>query len=240
MQEIWKDVPNFEGIYQVSNLGNVKSLSRCIIHRGNVSHIKGKIMKPFINRGGYKCIKLSKNQKYYPLKVHRLVALAFIPNPNNYECVNHKDENKQNNTVSNLEWCTKKYNNEYGSKALWKRKVYKYNLNGVFLDSYESVVEASKANKIPISSIRSTCDGNGITTHGLIFVFDKNDISNRLEQLRKSSPIGVAVYDSNKKLIEKFDCISDACLKYNVSKTSIHRCCKHQFKKCKGYYWEYY
>ena len=77
MQEIWKDVPNFEGIYQVSNLGNVKSLPRCIIHRGNVSHIKEKIMKPFINRGGYKCIKLSKNQKYYPLKVHRLVALAL-------------------------------------------------------------------------------------------------------------------------------------------------------------------
>ena len=71
-------------------------------------------MNPFINRGGYKCIKLSKNQKYYPFKVHRLVALAFIPNPNNYEFVNHKDENKQNNIVSNLEWCTKKYNNEYG------------------------------------------------------------------------------------------------------------------------------
>ena len=239
MQEIWKDVPNFEGIYQVSNLGNVKSLSRCIIHRGNVSHINEKIMKPFINRGGYKCIKLSKNQKYYPIKVHRLVALAFIPNPNNYEFVNHKDENKQNNIVSNLEWCTKKYNNEYGSKALWKRKVYKYDLSGTFLDSYESVVDASKANKIPVSSIRSTCNGSRITTHGFIFVFNKSDILKQLNKLEKSKPIGVAVYDLSGNLIEKFNCISDACKEYNVTKSSIHRCCKHQSKQCKGYYWEY-
>lgn len=239
MQEIWKDIPNFEGIYQISNFGNVKSLSRDIIHRGNITHINEKIMKPFLNKGGYKCIKLSKDKKYFPFKVHRLVALAFIPNPNNYECVNHKDENKENNMVSNLEWCTKRYNNEYGSKAFWKRKVYQFNTKGMLLNTYESVVDASKETQIPISSIRGTCDGNCITTHNFIFVFDESDLCDRLQRLEKSKPIGVAIYDLNGNLIEKFNRISDACIKYNVTKSTIHRCCKRKNNKCKGYLWKY-
>lgn len=93
MEEVWKDIEGYEGLYQVSNLGNVKSLNYQGVSRE-------KILKPFINSDGYKRVMLYKNKTIKRLSVHRLVAQAFIENPNNYSCVNHKDENNQNNVVS--------------------------------------------------------------------------------------------------------------------------------------------
>ena len=116
MIEIWKNIKKFED-YQVSNLGKVKSLK----------FGKEKIMSQKIDRKGYLCVNLCKNGKHKKFSVHRLVAEAFIPNPNNYPQVNHKDENKQNNFVyinedgtvdlekSNLEYCTNEYNHNYGT-----------------------------------------------------------------------------------------------------------------------------
>lgn len=95
MQEIWKDIPNYEGLYQVSNIGNVKILNA----NGD------KILKKSIS-SGYYCVGL-KGKLYY---VHKLVAFAFIPNPNNLPLINHKDGNKQNNNINNLEWCTYSHN----------------------------------------------------------------------------------------------------------------------------------
>ena len=115
MKEIWKDVKGYEGLYQVSNLGNVKSLDRVVEHeKGNLTkrNLKGDILK-IRTIHGYAYITLSKDNKLKSYRVHRLVAQAFIPNPNNYPTVNHKDENRLNNRVDNLEWCTQKYNNDY-------------------------------------------------------------------------------------------------------------------------------
>lgn len=106
MKEIWKDIPNYEGYYQVSNLGKVMSLRS---YGGN----SRRIMKPCGNGTGYLKVMLCKNSQQKQYLVHRLVAMAFIPNPNNYDFVNHKDENKMNNCVDNLEWCTKSYNSIY-------------------------------------------------------------------------------------------------------------------------------
>ena len=107
--EIWKDIPEYEGLYQVSNFGNVKSLNYLCTG-------KEKIMKPTKNKDGYLYINLYKDGKRKMFKVHRLVCFAFLENLLNYPCVNHKDENKENNHVNNLEWCTHEYNNNYGSK----------------------------------------------------------------------------------------------------------------------------
>ena len=109
MQEIWKDINDYEGLYQVSNLGRVKSLSRKYKKRVIQEHI----VQPSIAHNGYLRVGLSKNgiRKYD--SIHRLVAKAFIPNPNNYNIVNHKDCNRQNNCVDNLEWCNEKYNINY-------------------------------------------------------------------------------------------------------------------------------
>lgn len=109
MVEVWKDIDVYEGLYQVSNLGNVKSL--------NYNHTsKERILKPGANTKGYLKVTLCKDRKVNDYSIQQLVADAFIPNPNGYSCVNHKDENKLNNCVDNLEWCSHKYNANYGTR----------------------------------------------------------------------------------------------------------------------------
>lgn len=109
-KEVWKPVRNYEGKYMVSNTGKVKSLN----YRRTG---KEKILKPYVNGGGYLSIFLSKDGKGKHYLVHRLVAESFLPNPNNLPCVNHIDENKLNNIVDNLEFCSYSYNNSYNGKA---------------------------------------------------------------------------------------------------------------------------
>ena len=109
MEEIWKDISGYEGLYQISNLGNVKSL--------NYSRTgKERILKPGTDKDGYLLVTLYKNRNKRPFKIHRLVAKAFIPNPDNKSDVNHKDENKTNNCVDNLEWMTRMENNNFGTR----------------------------------------------------------------------------------------------------------------------------
>ena len=114
MKEIWKDVVGYEGLYRVSNLGRVKNN-----RRPHILHI-------YVNNWGYCCVSLWKNNKDHKHLVHRLVAQAFISNTFNLPLVNHKDENKTNNSIDNLEWCTSSYNNTYGSRPDNIRKHRKY------------------------------------------------------------------------------------------------------------------
>ena len=106
MKEIWKDIKGYEGLYQISNFGNIKSL------RTN------KLVKAFKNTKGYCQVSLWNNNVKKMFVVHRLVAQEFIPNPNNLLQVNHKDEDKKNNNVDNLEWCSVKYNCNYGTRNI--------------------------------------------------------------------------------------------------------------------------
>lgn len=109
MEEIWKPILNFEGLYEVSNLGRIRSL-------GNYTHKGTHIKKPTKTEKGYLKIQLYKDGKRFSFRVHRIVAEAFISNPNNLPEVNHKDENKLNNSVANLEWCDHVYNQRYGTR----------------------------------------------------------------------------------------------------------------------------
>lgn len=109
----WKDVKGFEGLYMVSENGNVKSVERVSENTGSYSGkvtVKEKILKQTINRLGYHVLTLFKDGDRHFRIVHRLVAESFLDNPNNYKEVNHKDLNKSNNNVLNLEWCNRKYN----------------------------------------------------------------------------------------------------------------------------------
>lgn len=106
---IWKDVKGYEGLYQVSDTGLVKRIPsvKCKTER---------ILQQGTQKTGYKYVNLSKNSRPHTKRVHRLVAETFIPNPDNLPQINHKDENKANNNVNNLEWCSEKYNVNYGTR----------------------------------------------------------------------------------------------------------------------------
>ena len=114
MGEIWKAITDFEGFYEVSNLSNVRGCQRIRKSKAeSISVVQGKTLHPKFDKDGYKEVALCKDGKMYFKRVHRLVASAFIPNPNNYPVINHIDENPSNNCVSNLEWCSISYNNKY-------------------------------------------------------------------------------------------------------------------------------
>lgn len=106
IEEIWKDIKDFEGMYQVSNLGRIRSLDRVIFNKQNKLLRKCKLMTTSLNSSGYPHVRLSKDGKGTTFRIHRLVAIHFLENPNNYEIVNHIDSNKTNNKISNLEWCS--------------------------------------------------------------------------------------------------------------------------------------
>lgn len=164
--EQWKDINNYEGLYQVSNFGRIRSLKRETISSNQYSSFKKQaneiILKQSINKHGYCSIILSKNGKNKWYSVHRLVACAFIDNSNGFKCVNHKDENKQNNNVENLEWCTHKYNNNYGTRKkrvakATSKQVIQYDINGDFIKIWSSIIEASINTNTNRHSITSCC-----------------------------------------------------------------------------------
>jgi hypothetical protein len=119
--EIWKPVVGFEGLYEVSNLGNVRSLDSIRNRGGTKCKYKGKVLKQHIKNIGYKSLTISANGIYKKPLVHRLVAEAFIPNHENKPHVNHIDGDKTNNSVENLEWCSQLENNEHALKNGLKR-----------------------------------------------------------------------------------------------------------------------
>ena len=157
VKEVWKPILGFEGYYEVSNLGNVRSVSREKVVQSKNQYgsyckkivIKGKQLKLVSDKDGYKIITAYKGSHHYTLKVHREVAKAFLPNPQNLPQVNHKDENKANNSVDNLEWCTCRYNVNYGnhnskiSKAL-SYGVIMYNKQGEYLRTFVNASTAAK------------------------------------------------------------------------------------------------
>lgn len=138
MEEIWKDIRGYEGTYQISNCGRVKSLCRR-------RRKEDKILKALLNSRDYLQVNLYKNGKMFRYLIHRLVAEAFIPNPNKLPCINHKDENKQNNYVNNLEWCTYQYNNNYGTRPdrvsqnnYFSKTILQYSKENVFIKEWKN------------------------------------------------------------------------------------------------------
>lgn len=145
--EIWKAIIGYEGFYEISNKGRVRSLDRTVYFRNNKGKRKyiGKIIKPKY-RNGYQFVNLYKNKHCKTCSVHRLVALHFIPNPNNYELINHKDGIKSNNKVENLEWCDYAYNYKHAIE----NRLTTININGLLKhnDLNKKNVVCIKDNKI--------------------------------------------------------------------------------------------
>lgn len=141
MIEEWRDVVGYKNRYQVSNLGKVRSMPI----QSKTNYFKGDVLKTSIDSNGY--INVSLSRKTY--KVHRLVAEAFIENPNNYPCVNHIDEDKTNNRIDNLEWCTYKQNNNHGTRNIRisennGRTIIQCNMNGDEIKRWKSIADAAR------------------------------------------------------------------------------------------------
>ena len=186
--EIWKDIENYEGLYQVSNLGRVKSLERDIFFPNGIiiRHMEERILVQYINKYGYSSVRLCKNGKMKTMTIHRLVALAFIPNPENKPQVNHKDEVKANNVVSNLEWCDAQYNINYGTRTA--RQIqncnFKFGNNprakAVFCvelnKTFDCARRAEEELGVNINCIGSACKGKAKTAGGFHWKYaDEND-----------------------------------------------------------------
>lgn len=173
MEEIWKPVKGYEGIYEVSSLGRVRSLDRIVPalcrQTGTIVdyHRKGRILRqrPIHNGGGYLVITITDNErKPHTQLVHRLVAQAFVPGYREGLDVNHKDEDKTNNRADNLEWCNRQYNINYGT-GKWRRRkfnarpVEQLTLDGQHEARYANISEAARAVGCNPSTIMAVCQG---------------------------------------------------------------------------------
>lgn len=184
---IWKDIPNYKGLYQASNDGRIRSFYKK----------EPKELKQRLSNAGYFRVQLFKNKKGKWISVHRLIGITFLDNPENKPEINHKDENKYNNCVENLEWCTRKENNNYGTRLerfkknmnYSKRKInnenqikkcskpiYQYLKNGTFIQSWNSISECSRVTGLNISSISSVCCKKRNSLFGFVFEFKESEV----------------------------------------------------------------
>ena len=183
MSEIWKPCVGFEGFYEVSNFGNVRSIAVYIDKYKRVCQRKSPVLKALeTTREGYKRVLLSLYGKHHHCAVHRLVGMAFIPNENNLPEINHKDENPANNKVENLEWCTRKYNANYGTlpnrisgwqtnSPVRSKAIYQYTKDGEFITAYPSLNEAGRCVGVSGDMIGRVCKGKAKSAAGFIFKF---------------------------------------------------------------------
>lgn len=178
MIEEWRDAPGFEELYLVSNLGRVKSVERFKRNNAGTQFVNERLRVLTPDKDGYLRVCLSKDGLHYLKSVHRLVAEAFIPNPDNLPVINHKNEDKQDNRVENLEWCTVKYNTNYGNgmrkMAISQGRAVLQLYNGHVVEEFYSTQEASRRTGIPQVNIYKVCVGERRTAGGYEWRF-KNE-----------------------------------------------------------------
>ena len=190
MKEIWKDIKDYEGLYQVSNYGNVKSLERYIKNKNDKMQFYNEIILIPNDSKGYLKVTLSKNNKQKTFRIHILVAKAFVQNPENKPEVNHKDGNKHNNHATNLEWNTRSENENHAyknglakpsqkqknavakyAKENYSKKVIQYDLNGKFIKEWNSMADVWRELGIRASLICRCCKGLRTQTYGYIWKY---------------------------------------------------------------------
>lgn len=263
-EEIWKDIDGYEGLYQVSNLGRVRSLGFDKWHKGKI--IKG----CFDGKKKYLFVSLHKNGNSKAFNIHRLVATAFIPNPNNLPQVNHKDEVKTNNNADNLEWCDAYYNMNYGTameRMIATRKsqndieeivakckatkiannsfsaeqpVNQFTWDGEFVARYVSSTDAMKKIGVQRASISRCCKWKTKRAGNFIWVYD-DDVDKIKERILLAHPCSkrVAQYDLNNVLIKVWNSAKEACTELKINKTGISECCNGKRNKYKGFVWKF-
>lgn len=245
MNEIWRDIAGYEGRYQVSNKGNVKSLH----YRG---HYGEKIMKPVKHHSGYLIIQLGRKPRKIHL-VHQLVAKAFIPPVEGKKLVNHIDGNKQNNCVENLEWVTTQENiahaiktglrnphntpKKYGKYNQCSKPVLQYDLNGKFIKMWDCQSDVSRA--FNSGSFTYCIDKPNKTFKGYMWRSFNGTIKPQIEPCNnKLLPYVVGQYDLQGNLIKTWIKSSIAAEALGISAKGIRDCCIGRQKSCGGFIWK--
>lgn len=178
-KEVWKVYPEIPFI-EASNLGRVRTKDRIVNSKnGRKYHIKGRVLKQQLNKSGYMRVAFSMSEKTVKLYVHRVIATSFLPNPNNYPEVNHKDNDTTNNRLDNLEWCTRKYNRQYREKygSASGRPVFAVNLKTGKVLRFNSQSEAARQLGILVENINDVLKGKHYTAGGYWFTEEENEIT---------------------------------------------------------------
>lgn len=249
--EIWKRIEGFDSCYFVSNFGRIKSVR---FYKTKGISVENMFVPQKLPSGHLQVV-LRNNGKSKPQRVHRLVAKAFIPNPLNLPCINHKDENPSNNFVfvnedgsidykkSNLEWCTQEYNCNYGTRnqrlsiknrnnSFRSKPIEQYDLKGMYIGEYPSIMEASRVLNLRPSGIGLCCNGKYATCGGFQWKF-KN--SNKV-----ISNVDTKVIQYNKKgeRLALYKNAKEASLASKVSHSSILNCLSGLSKSAGGFVWK--
>ena len=186
--EEWRDIKGFEGLYQISSYGRVKSLERTVWNGKGYYKKSEKIRKGYDNGDGYLYVNLCKEGKRKQYRINRLVAMAFIPNPNNLPEVNHKDENTKNNCVENLEYCSRSYNINHGTRnkrvaKKLSKPVFSVNKESGLIMWWQSASEASRQLGISQGNICDCLKGRQKSTGGYYWHYasDSEEVANEQE-----------------------------------------------------------
>ena len=164
--EVWKDILGYEGLYQVSDKGRLKS----------IGYGKERILKLVKDRGGYLTVGLRKNGEVKTCKIHRLVAQTFIPNPDNLSDINHKDEDKTNNSVQNIEWCSAKYNCNFGTRnqrisEKTSKPVLQFTKDGELIREWKSATDVQRNLGYDNSHISKCCNEKRKSANGFVWKY---------------------------------------------------------------------
>lgn len=272
-KEEWKDVGivkgiDFTGLCQVSTFGNVKFLDRWVEYKnGHKRFYKEELKKPRL-KNGYQFVRLSKEGKHTEISVHRLVLQTFKPNPNPelYTQINHIDENKENNRLDNLEWCTAEENNNYGTRkerATKTRRLHfiptiQLDLKGNIINVYYQKEDIETQNKEmtfkhvarSINKEKNICYGyfwikldkyNELTQNELLSLINEKVEQNNFGKMHGgiTQRKMVVQMDLNGNTIKEFESISAAAQELNCHYQAISQCASGKIKTCCGYRWKY-
>lgn len=244
LNELWRYVEGYDKRYMVSNIGRVKAMPNEYPHLGGIRHTKEKILKPiFCKHTGYYQVSLYKrNGERRFTTIHRIVAEAFIPNPDNLPFVNHKDEVRTNNRVENLEWCTPKYNMDYSHVKdrnidAISMPIEQYDFDGNLLHTFKSSAEAGRALKVHSSSILLCCKGKIGSVRGYLWKYKNREKTERTRARKRR----VVQKDMQGNILKIWGSIKEAADGSLSSLNGILACCQGKRQKTRNLYkWEYY